>query len=55
MRAAQIRRHLGAMNQPNALPVMATQKGLLGGVNLLSAESISPKPGVSITEPEAAA
>ena len=45
MRAAQIRRHLGAMNQPKALPVTGTQKGLLGGVNLLSAESISPQPG----------
>ncbi|MES2036779.1 MAG: ferritin-like domain-containing protein [Pseudomonadota bacterium] len=43
MRAAQIRRHLGAMNQPKALPVTGTQKGLLGGVNLLTAESISPE------------
>ncbi len=42
MRAAQIRRHLGVMRQPKALPVTGTQKGLLGGVNLLSAESISP-------------
>ncbi|WP_422977141.1 hypothetical protein [Undibacterium sp. TC9W] len=42
MRAAQIRRHLGVMHQPKALPVTATQKGLVGGVNLLSAESISP-------------
>ncbi|MBI1771840.1 MAG: hypothetical protein HYR68_05760 [Burkholderiales bacterium] len=46
MRAAQIRRHLGAMNQPKGLPVPGTQKEWLGGVNLLSAESISPQPGV---------
>lgn len=40
MRAAQIRRHLGAFNKP--LPKTGTVKGLLAGANKLSVETLSP-------------